>query len=52
MQENRGSLIYTIIGFMVIGLIIIGVLFFMIWGWKSFKVWSAGQDGKAKLACI
>jgi regulator of protease activity HflC (stomatin/prohibitin superfamily) len=30
--------------------LVVGLVFGTIWGWKSFKVWSAGQDGRAVLA--
>lgn len=45
-SENVKITVYVIL--IVIACIL--VLFGLVWGWKSFKVWSAGQDGKAKLA--
>jgi cytoskeletal protein RodZ len=35
---------------MVLVVISVALLGGFVWGWKSFKVWSAGQDGKAELA--
>lgn len=48
-EEQKSNTVFTLF---IIGVIVFIILFLfgLVWGWKSFRVWSAGQDGKAKLA--
>jgi hypothetical protein len=41
---------FGVIGIMVLVLFFIGIVVGLNFGWKHYKVWSAGQDGKAELA--
>jgi len=45
MDNNKSAIAVTIIAIIIIIATILGLMF----GWQSFKVYSAQQDGKAKL---
>lgn len=49
-MNNTNTILGTVITFIILGFIVIGV----IWGlgalYQTYKVWSYGQDGKAELA--
>ncbi len=49
-KEAMRANFYMIAGFGLAIALLIGLIFGTIWGWKTFKVWSAGQDGRAILA--
>lgn len=49
-MENKSTIIGTAVMFIVLGFIVIGGLWGMGALYKTYKVWSYAQDGKAELA--
>lgn len=50
MTEGHKDVLGVIVLVAVAISLLIGVVFGGVWGWKTVKVWSAAQDGKAILA--
>ena len=49
-KEAMKANLFMVAAFGLAIALVIGLIFGTIWGWKTFKVWSASQDGKAVLA--
>jgi predicted negative regulator of RcsB-dependent stress response len=49
-MQNDNKTMHTIMGFVILTVIILGLLIGLLFGWQWFKVYSREQSGKAQLA--